>query len=62
MVVERLIASDPISYVTKWDSLRVFVDIFMQNLKSFSSEAVASSCQKLNHFEEKLTSVATKQE
>lgn len=62
LVDERFIASDHIAYVAKWDSLRAYMDIVMQNLKSFSSESVASSSQKLDHLEQKLTFITTKQE
>lgn len=34
----------------------------MQDMKSLSSESVASSSHKLDHLEKKLTSVAAKQE
>lgn len=62
LVAERLMASDPMTYAAKWDSLKTSVDTIMQNLKSFSYEFVASSSQKLDHLEEKLTYVAAKQE
>lgn len=62
LVAESLIIYDPIAYAAKWDSLRAYVDTIVQNMKSFSSESVASSSQKLDHLEEKLSFVAAKQE
>lgn len=62
MVAERLIASDPITYATKWDFLRNFVDTTLQNLKSFSSDFVASSSQRKAHLENKLSLIAANQE
>lgn len=60
LVVERLIAYDSIAYATKWDSLRTFVDTTLQNLKSFSFESVASSSQRKDLLEKKLSLVAAK--
>lgn len=62
LFVETLITSDPIAYVTKWYSMRSSVYTVIHNLKSFSPEPVASSSQKLDHLEKKLTYVAAKQE
>lgn len=62
MVAERLIASDPIAYAAKWDSLKTFIDIALYILKSFSSESIASSSQSKTHMEKKLTLIAAKQE
>lgn len=62
MVVKRIIASDHIAYETKWDFLIAVMDIVMQDLKSLSSESVASSSLELDHLENKLTSIAAKQE
>lgn len=62
MVAERLLASNPVTYATKRDTLRTSTYTFIQNLKSFSSESVASSSQKHDYLEERLTFVAAKQE
>lgn len=48
-----------IAYAVKLDTLRTFVDTVMQNLKSFSSEYVASSSEKHEHLEEKLAFVVS---
>lgn len=62
LVAERLILPDPIAYAAKWDTLITSVDTLLQNLKSLSSESVASSSQKHEHLEEKLVYIATTQE
>lgn len=46
LVIERLITSDFIAHAAKWDTLRTLVDIDLQNVKTFTSEYVASSSQK----------------
>lgn len=62
LVDDRLISSDPISYATKWDTLRTSTDTVLLNLKFFSFEPVTSSRQKHGHLEEKLAFVVVKQE
>lgn len=62
LVVERLTAYDPVTYVAKWDTLRTSVDSVLQNLKSFTYEIVASTSHRQEQLEEEMTLVASKQD
>lgn len=62
LFVERLRASNFIAYAAMWDTLKTYVDVGLQNLKTFTFEFVASSSQKQEHLEAKLTNVVAAQE
>lgn len=62
LVIQRLKTSDFIAYAAKWDTLRTLVDIALQNLKTFTSEYVASSSHKQEQLEAKMAYVASNQE
>lgn len=62
LVVERLTASDSVADVAKWESLTTSMDLVMQNMKSFTSEIIASTSQRQEQLEKKLVVVANKQD
>lgn len=62
LVTERLTTYGPVTYAAKWDSLRSYMDLVLQNLKSFTFETFASTSYRQEQLEEKLVIVADKQE
>lgn len=62
LVDERTIASDPLAYAAKWDSLTTFVVSVFQNLKDVTSESVASSSKRQELMKGKLVAVVANQE
>lgn len=62
LVIERLLAYDSISYASKQDTLRTYVDTVMQNLNTLSTQFVASFSQKQDKLQDKLASNSTNQE
>lgn len=61
LFAERIVASDPVAYAAKWDSLRTYVDSLLHNLKSFTSETVASTNHRQEQLEKKLATLVDKQ-